>query len=66
MICYAPFWKTLKAKNITVYKLIRYYNMSSGTFYRMRKNMPISSHTLNRLCYILKCNIEDIAEYVSD
>ena len=31
---------------------------------RLRKNENVSTHTLDQLCKILNCKIEDIAEYI--
>ena len=42
MITYDPFWKTLKSKNISQYKLIKDYHVSAGQLSRMRKNKYIS------------------------
>lgn len=63
MISYAPLWDTLKEKNITQYQLINTYKISAGQLSRMRANSNVSTHTLNRLCEILDCNLEDIATY---
>ena len=30
------------------------------------QDMPVSTHTLNKLCAILDCRLEDIAEYIPD
>ncbi len=66
MICYKPFWKTLKKKNITGYALVHKHNISNGTLYRMRKNAPLSTVTINQLCKILKCRVEDILLFVDE
>lgn len=63
MIRYDRLWETMKKKNITQYKLINDYNFSRGQLSRLKHNENISSFTLNRLCEILDCNIEDIMEY---
>lgn len=63
MITYDRLWQQMKRKNITQYKLIRQYGFSSGQLDRLRKNENISTFTLNRLCEILDCSLEDIAEY---
>ena len=63
MITYEPFWNTLKIKNITQYKLIKEYNVSAGQLSRMRANQNISTHTLDILCGILDCRVEDIIVY---
>lgn len=66
MIVYDRLWQRMKSKNISQYKLIKDYHFSSGQLDRLRKNENISTYTLNRLCEILDCNLEDIAEYKVD
>lgn len=66
MMVYDKLWETMKAKNISQYKLIQTYHISSGQLDRLRKNGNISSYTMNRLCQILQCRLEDIAEYRED
>lgn len=63
MIVYTPFWNTLKNKNISTYVLINKYNVSSSTIARLRHNKPLSTTTLNDLCYFLDCTIPEIVEY---
>lgn len=64
MIVYDKLWDTLKEKKITQYKLINEYNVSAGQLSRLRANNNVSTHTLDVLCDILKCNIEDIATHI--
>lgn len=66
MICYKPLWKTMAAKGMTTYTLRVKYSMSHATVQRLKADMPVSTHTLNRLCEILDCPLQDIAEYVPD
>ena len=40
--------------------------MSHATVQRLQKDMPVSTHTLNKLCEILDCRLEDIAVYIPD
>ena len=63
MIVFDRLWEQMKTKKISQYKLIRDYGFSSGQLDRLRKNDNISTYTLNRLCEILDCSLEDIAEY---
>lgn len=63
MIVYDRLWKKMKQKNVSQYKLIKEYGFSSGQLDRLRKNDNISTYTLNRLCEILDCTLEEIAEY---
>ncbi|MDD6320036.1 MAG: helix-turn-helix transcriptional regulator [Oscillospiraceae bacterium] len=64
MIVYQPFWETLKESPETTYTLIKNHHLSSSTVDKLRKNKPITTTTLNDLCRILNCRIEDVAEYV--
>ena len=63
MISYRPFWNTLKNSEETTYTLINRLHISSATIDKLRKNKPLNTTTLNDLCRILNCRIEDIAEY---
>ncbi len=63
MISYTPFWNTLKKKQISQYQLINKYKVSAGQLSRMRKNDDISTHTINMLCEILDCRVEDIVVF---
>lgn len=64
MISYMPFWKTLKEKKVSTYSLIKKHNISSSTISRLRKDMPVTTTTLNDLCRILNCEIEKIVLYI--
>ena len=64
MISYAPLWTTLKAKNISQYQLINTYNISAGQLSRLRANSYISTHTVDKLCDILHCKVEDIMVHI--
>ncbi len=60
MISYKPFYETLLKKNLTEYYLIFKAGISSNTLQRMRKGMPITTKTLDTLCFILDCEVSDI------
>ncbi|MCR5060530.1 MAG: helix-turn-helix transcriptional regulator [Saccharofermentans sp.] len=64
MIVYDKLWETMRNKGITQYKLINDYHISAGQLSRMRANANVSTHTLDTLCRILDCRIEDIATFV--
>lgn len=66
MIVFNKLWKTLEKKGISQYSLIHDYNVSTGQLDRLRKNGNINTFTLNQLCNILNCKLEDIAEYKID
>ncbi|HJD46290.1 MAG TPA: helix-turn-helix transcriptional regulator [Candidatus Mediterraneibacter norfolkensis] len=66
MISFEPFWRTLKTKGITQYQLINKYHISAGQLSRMRANGYISTHTVDVLCGILDCQVEDILKYTKN
>ena len=66
MIIYDNFWKTLKAKNISQYKLAVHYGVSNSQISRIKKGEHITTATLEKLCQILQCRVEDIITFVPD
>ncbi|MBO5353128.1 MAG: helix-turn-helix transcriptional regulator [Lachnospiraceae bacterium] len=65
MITYEPLWNTLREKGITKYQLIYHWGISSNTFRRMSHNEAISSTTLNELCLILECDVQDVLNFAA-
>lgn len=66
MIKYDRLWGTMKKNKITQYDLYTHYGINRSLLDRFRKNKNVSTATLDKMCGILKCNVEDIVEYVSD
>lgn len=66
MISYKPLWETMKKKGITQYSLIKKYHISAGQLSRLKNNSHVSTHTLDLLCNILDCNIEDVIVHTRD
>lgn len=66
MIVYNRLWETMRKQGVSQYKLIKDYKISSGQLDRLRKNDNVSTFTLNQLCKILNCRLDEIAEYVKD
>ena len=66
LIVYDPLWATMKRKGITTYTLIKDYSFSRGTLDSLKQNRNISTATLNDLCRILSCKVDDILEYIPD
>lgn len=64
MIDYSPFWETLKKTNENWYTLTSKHHMSHSTLHRLKHNQDISMKTVNDLCRILHCQIQDICIYV--
>ncbi len=66
MISYERLWRTMKEKGVTQYTLIKKYNISPGQITRLKRNESVSTHTIEMFCQILKCNVEDIMQYIDD
>lgn len=66
MIVYERLWKTMAQKNISTYQLINNYHFSKGQLDRLKHNANIEMGTIDILCKILNCKIEDIAEYINE
>lgn len=60
MISYEPFYKTMLKKNVTEYQLIFKEGISANTLHRMKKGLPITTKTLDVLCFVLDCEVQDI------
>lgn len=54
----------MEKKKITTYTLRFKFGMSHATVQRLQRDLPVSTHTLDKLCNILDCSLEDVAEYV--
>lgn len=59
MIHYNSLWETMSNKHFTTYTLREKHNIGHGTVQRLQKNMPVSTYTLDRLCKILDCRLDE-------
>ena len=66
MISYDKLWQTMQDKGITQYSLIKKHNISPAQITRLKRNESVSTHTIEMFCKILKCNVEDIMQYIDD
>ena len=66
MIIFDRLWETMAKKGITTYQLREKSGMDSKTIRRLRANDNMETKTLNKLCAVLECRLEDIAEYIED
>jgi len=66
MIVYDPLWETMKKKGISQYTLIKEYHINEAQLFRLRKNMVVKTITLDRLCDILDCELEEICQHVKN
>ena len=66
MIRFDKLWVTMKEKNISTYQLREKCGIDSKTIRRLRANENMETKTLDKLCSVLKCKLEDIAEYTEE
>lgn len=66
MISYRPFYETLLKKDITEYHLIFHEGFSANTLHRMKHGKDISTKTLDALCYVLDCDVNEIIEHIKE
>ena len=66
MIVFNKLWDTMRQKGVSQYRLIKDFGISTGQLDRLRKNENVSTFTLNQLCKILDCKLEDIVELDSE
>ncbi len=65
MISYAPFFRLLKERGISSYKLAQ-MGFPASNYHAIRRGHHISTQTLNALCNLLDCEISDIIEFIPD
>lgn len=66
MILFDKLWETMREKGVSTYTLREKYNIDTRTIRRLKANENTTTDTLNILCDILDCRLQDIAEYVKD
>ena len=66
MIKFDRLWDTMEKKKISTYYLREKCGIDSKTVRRLRANDNIETKTLDKICSVLKCRLEDIAEFVED
>lgn len=66
MISYEPFYNTLFKKGITEYNLIYKQGFSANTLHRIKHGKSISTRTLDSLCEVLDCRVEDVIQYIKE
>ena len=66
MIIFDKLWDVMKEKGVSTYQLREKCGIDSKTIRRLRANDNMETKTLNKLCSVLDCRLEEIAEYVPD
>ena len=66
MIIYDHLWETMRRKGVTQYALIHKHHVSPGQITRLKRNESVSTHTIDMLCGLLECSVEDVMTHVKD
>ena len=66
MIKFDRLWETMEQKKFTTYMLREQCGIDSKTVRRLKANDNLETKTLNKLCAVLQCKLEDIAEFIPD
>lgn len=66
IISYGPLWETMKRKGISTYSLITKYSFSKGTLDSLKHDRNVSTATLNDICNILGCGIDEVICHIPD
>lgn len=66
MIKFDKLWGVMEKQGVSTYWLREKCGIDSKTIRRLRANENMETKTLNKLCSVLNCKLEDIAEYVED
>ena len=66
VIKFDKLWVTMQEKGVSTYWLREKCGIDRKTIRRLKENDNIETKTLNKLCTVLECKLEDIAEYVKD
>ena len=66
MIKFDKLFETMKEKGISTYVLREKCGIDSKTVRRLKANENIETKTLDKLCSVLDCKIEDIVEFIKD
>ena len=65
MMSYDPLFRTMKQKGVTSYRL-QNMGFNRATYYSIKSGQSVSTNTIEHLCKLLQCRVEDVIEYVED
>ena len=65
MICYRPLFRTLKKINKPQFFLVK-NGVDEKIMDRLRHNRVVKTKTLDKICRLLNCSLDEVAEYVPD
>ena len=64
MIVFDKLWEMMDKRGVSTYQLREKCGIDSKTVRRLRANENMETKTLDKLCSVLLCRLEDIAEYI--
>ena len=65
MISYEPLFRTMEEKGVTSYRLGK-LGFPLSNFYAMKHGDNVSTHTINQLCRLLQCRVQDVLVYIDE
>ena len=66
MISFDKLWALMEERDISTYYLREKAGIDSKTVRRLKANANMETKTLDKLCAVLQCRLEDIAEYIPE
>lgn len=66
MIVFNKLWDVMREKNVSTYQLREKCGIDSKTVRRLKANENVETKTLNKICVVLDCKLEDIAEFIPE
>ena len=66
LISYDPLWRTMEERGVSTYTLINDYNINPRTINNLKHNKSVTAYTLEKLCKILDCKVEDVITILPD
>lgn len=65
MISYEPLWKTLEINGYSTYWLLN-HGVDSKTLYNLKHNKNTTLLTIEKICSLLECRIDEVVEFKSE
>ncbi len=65
-VSYKKLFQLLSSRNITITDLQKNAGYSANISTRIRRNEHISMESLEKICYTLECNVDDILEFIKN
>ena len=60
------YFKLVDEKGITYSRILKEANISGNVLTRMRRNEYVSLESIEKICHVLECDINDMMEFVPE